>query len=162
MKSYKTPTYKGAANCLDCASEAKREAKRRERARYRAKYPDKVREAKARSRKKNPEKNRAQVSAWGKANPDKARAKRAIRRLAQRAACPAWADRKAISAVYSEAVRLSRETGIPHDVDHIIPIRGRNVCGLHVHWNLRPLPAAENNAKRNSLDHSMAVAQWAG
>lgn len=65
--------------------------------------------------------------------------------------CPAWADSSAIRAVYREADRLTRETGIPHEVDHEIPLRGRLVSGLHVHTNLRPLPARENRRKSNAF-----------
>jgi len=66
-------------------------------------------------------------------------------------ATPPWADRAAIAAVYAEAERLTRETGIPHHVDHIVPLKHPLVCGLHVHTNLRAIPASENLAKGNRL-----------
>lgn len=64
-------------------------------------------------------------------------------------ALPPWADLEKIESVYVEAARLTEETGIKHQVDHQIPLQGKNVCGLHVHYNLEILTAVENMAKKN-------------
>lgn len=56
---------------------------------------------------------------------------------------------RAIKRVYIEAARLTRVTGVVHDVDHIVPLNHPRVCGLHVAWNLRPMPARTNGAKGN-------------
>lgn len=66
----------------------------------------------------------------------------AMRRARIAKAMPAWADKKAIRAIYS-----NRPDG--HHVDHIVPIAGRRVCGLHVDYNLQYLPAKENLSKNN-------------
>lgn len=66
------------------------------------------------------------------------------------AACPEWVDRGAMVAVYEEAYRLSADTGVEHDVDHIIPLNHPYMSGLHVPWNLQPLPSSENRAKHNN------------
>jgi hypothetical protein len=59
-----------------------------------------------------------------------------------RLATPQWADRKKINAIYNNCPK-------GHHVDHIIPLRGKNVCGLHVHTNLRYLKARANLKKSN-------------
>lgn len=55
-------------------------------------------------------------------------------------ATPSWADLSKIKAIYVESARITKETGKPHEVDHIIPLCGKNVCGLHVESNLQILP----------------------
>lgn len=71
------------------------------------------------------------------------------RRSAEMQATPKWADLSAIRAVYRMAAQAERDTGIAHEVDHIVPLRGGKVCGLHVHWNLQVLSRAENRKKSN-------------
>ena len=68
-----------------------------------------------------------------------------------RRSTPPWADLNAIAAIYAEARRLTAVTGIEHHVDHIIPLNGRNVCGLHIAANLRVVPAVINRSKYNKL-----------
>ena len=67
------------------------------------------------------------------------------RRAAQRNAIPRWADMEKINEFIS---------GCPSgfDIDHIIPLAGDNVCGLHVLENLQVLPKKENNSKYNRVD----------
>jgi hypothetical protein len=86
---------------------------------------------------------RSNPQVWAKA--------RAVRRSRQKLACPAWADQSAIAAVYADAARITLETGIPHEVDHVIPIAGKTVCGLHIAANLQVIPAIENRRKSNKV-----------
>lgn len=66
-------------------------------------------------------------------------------------ATPKWVDHVAILKVYHEA-HARRRAGERVVVDHIIPVRGKGVCGLHVPWNLRIIESSVNLLKSNSLD----------
>lgn len=91
---------------------------------------------------------------WYSANRVSQVEKAAMRRKKVIDATPPWLsseDRSIITGIYFQAAATSIETGIEHHVDHIVPIAGRNVCGLHVPWNLRVIPASDNLAKSNKL-----------
>ena len=66
-------------------------------------------------------------------------------------ACPNWADMDLIQTVYDKAQWLSSLTGLTYHVDHLVPLQGENVCGLHVWENLQILEASINCSKRNTL-----------
>ena len=67
-------------------------------------------------------------------------------RLAQ--ATPSWADRRALYYIYNQAADL-REQGLNVVVDHIIPLAGRDVCGLNVIANLQIVESKANSKKSN-------------
>jgi hypothetical protein len=66
-----------------------------------------------------------------------------------RRATPVWADLNAIERMYSAARTKTLETGIAHTVDHVIPLQGATVCGLHIHQNMRVVTGSENSQKYN-------------
>ena len=125
---------------------------------YYAANSSRIRERERLRNAASPEPNRARANAWRLANPERAKAAyqrcyevsrhlyiaRARARRTQLAkATPKWADQAAIAAIYREAARLGMH------VDHVIPLQGKRVSGLHVHTNLQLLTPAENMKKGN-------------
>jgi hypothetical protein len=78
----------------------------------------------------------------------------AKRRAMKINATPAWLtkeDHVQIQELYEIAQAFKLYTGQQYHVDHIVPLQGKNVCGLHVPWNLQVLEASENIRKSNKL-----------
>ena len=77
------------------------------------------------------------------------------RRAALLQRIPIWQtefDELKIKCIYSVAAMLSRVNNEPWTVDHIIPLQGKIVSGLHVPNNLQVMRARENEAKRNKYE----------
>lgn len=66
--------------------------------------------------------------------------------------CLSEEDFDTIKRIYIECNKITNETGIEHHVDHIIPLSGEIVCGLHVPWNLQIITAEENLRKSNKYE----------
>ena len=135
-------------------SEAGQKAKRE----YYEKNKDTV-IAKAASR--SPEERRQARNRHKERNPDLYKELVSLRRRRFRLATPKWLTTEhklEIRLKYRLAIELSRRTGVRHAVDHIIPLQGDEVCGLHVPWNLEVVTQEENLKKSNKLiDHAAAT-----
>ena len=128
---------------------ANRERERARAAAYRAANPEKATAANARRYSERGAEERERGKKYRAENPDKIRQLAARRRAHKAQAVPAWANLNAISIVYAEAQRRSDADGAFH-VDHIVPLRSKLVCGLHVENNLSVIPAVVNLYKSNT------------
>jgi hypothetical protein len=122
------------------------ERRRRKRETYPEAYLQELRRRVADWKKANPEKAAERERRWRANNRGKFNAKCAAVRASRRKAAPPWLSKEhktAIRLVYSVASVLGAH------VDHIVPLAGENVSGLHVPWNLQILPPIENMKKGN-------------
>lgn len=94
---------------------------------------------------KNLAKVKASKSKWSKTNPKKELAKVRRYQAAKLNATPDWLTKEQIIEMQNIYINCPKE----YHVDHIVPLRGRNVRGLHVPWNLQYLPAKVNSRKSN-------------
>lgn len=105
-------------------------------------------------RENNKEKQRSYSYRYVRENKDRKACLSALYTKRKEKATPAWADLEKISDFYRLANSLTVETGIKHEVDHVIPIKGKNVCGLHVHENLQVITERDNRIKYNKAPES--------
>lgn len=149
--------------CLDFERERKRRwsEKNRDKANahslaWRQRNPDNYASAISNWRAKNPEKAKEIMARsgakWSRRRCDKRAAMRAKARASRMNRLPIWAQHQDIEAIYSLAAELTSKTGIPHEVDHIIPLNGDGVCGLHVKENLQIITRSENRSKGSSFN----------
>lgn len=139
--------------------------------RYKKNNPEKVREANKKYAEENPhvgrrhyEDNREKIIArsaeWAKKNPERsavlslaAANKRRARKLQ---ATPAWADMDAITWIYEMRQKICALTGEEWEVDHVIPLKGKLVCGLHVPENMQIIEKVANRMKAARFDPETA------
>jgi hypothetical protein len=102
----------------------------------------------------NPQKAAFSRSNWSKKNRPKLNMRDSKRRVNELKATLSWLtaiQKVQIQEMYDVALAKTIQTGIIHEVDHIHPLKGENVCGLHVPWNLQVLTRYENRSKGNKL-----------
>jgi hypothetical protein len=106
------------------------------------------------SKLKNKDKAKITQKVYRKANRPKLTALQVKREAAKKQRTPPWLTEqhyKQIEMFYKAAADLTKEFGFQIDVDHIIPLQGKIVSGLHVPWNLQLLPHDQNMSKGNRI-----------
>ena len=105
------------------------------------------------------EKNKEHVTSYSKQYRDSNKEKYAFlcqkRKIDTMRRTPAWLtqdDLWMIEEAYSLAALRTKTLGIQFHVDHVLPLRGKKVSGLHVPMNLRVIPAIENMRKTNKFE----------
>jgi hypothetical protein len=157
--------YLSNSECVKCRAEKNtllkekqqawaKENRDRKNAMSRAHYHANLEQQQERGRMKwvnNSEKVKATNKAWANKNAGIWKHYSAKRRAALKQRTPSWACMETIKAVY-------RDCPEGFHVDHIVPLRGKTVCGFHSQHNLQYLPAAENQRKFNRLEDSYVYA----
>ena len=99
--------------------------------------------------------NKKQVCAeWQKRNKGAVNANTRKYQASKLKRTPVWLtedEKERMVCYYQVAAMLSKESDKQWHVDHIVPLQGENISGLHVPWNLRVIPAIDNLKKNNSF-----------
>jgi hypothetical protein len=112
-------------------------------------------EKKKEQRRNSWKKNKKTYVAYVKANKSRYAAYCAKRRATVLLRTPKWLSVEQLKEIETEyALRewCSKVMGEEYHVDHIVPLQGKKVSGLHVPWNLRVIPATENRSKSNNFN----------
>ena len=116
---------------------------------YQARNYEEVRLAERARYHADAEASREKVRQKKRNNPATYLANNRKREQIKRSAVPSWASEEIIRSIYQAAAKKTKETGVIHHVDHIVPLRSKIVCGLHVPHNLAVVASSENLKKGN-------------
>ena len=141
-----------ASSCKECRAIYRKQYNKKEKANidnYNKAYHKLNKESLNNKRKadrlKNPEKYKKRFSNWSKNNKHLVNERAARKRARIKQQTPVWANLKAIKDFYKKCPE-------GYHVDHIIPLKGKNITGLHIRDNLQYLTASANIRKGNSYE----------
>ena len=150
----------GPAHCIGCERDYKKKSYSKWKARsdktnklYRER-PENIAKARQRTnqwRQSNPEIFKLSKQKWREKNPDKCNAATIRHTAAKLKAIPRWANHEAIGCYYEFATLKTKLTEELWEVDHIVPLQSKKVCGLHTDWNLKVIHHIENRSKGNRV-----------
>ena len=159
--------------CLDCTREIRRNYYKKNRdvelkksciktKIWYLKNKEEVLKKKSEYHLKNREKILSYQKKWRKENTEKTAFLTSLFRAKKKQRTPPWVTkqmRDLMKQEYELAKWASSVIGVKFHVDHIVPLQGETVSGLHVPWNLRVIPSTQNISKRNKIDPSL-VETW--
>jgi DNA polymerase III delta prime subunit len=160
---YSSNTHKSgyASWCIVCEAErcktkniANRERRLAKAKEWRENHPETARNAIIAWREANKERYTNYFVQYSKANRGKVNTKWMKREAAKKSRTPAWLtddDYWMIEQAYDIANKRTQMLGVQFHVDHIVPLQGKTVSGLHVPWNLQVITAKENRMKSNKI-----------
>lgn len=122
--------------------------------RFRRNHSERLKQEQRDAYKKDPSSYKLSNKKHCQKYSDKINAYFAKRRALKLQRTPKWLtidDFRFMKLFYTEAAILYKKTGIKYHVDHIVPLQGKNVSGLHVPWNLQLLTGFENCSKNNKF-----------
>jgi len=152
-------------SCIECVVERNkaffeqnkekvRERKAEYQRKYRVKYAEKAKQSRQNWAEKNRIKDQQYKKAWRVENKAKVNSLTRKRQAAKMLRTPKWLtedDLWMMEEAYELAVLRTSMTGVAWHVDHIIPLQGDDVSGLHVPANLQVIPGYENIRKGNKV-----------
>lgn len=118
---------------------------------YSKENKEKVKHIKKEWANNNRDKVRQSNSNWQKSNRSKCNSLLAKYRASKLKATPTWSEAEKIQVLYEKCKWLESLTGLKYEVDHVVPLQGKDVCGLHIWENLQILEVIENRTKGNRL-----------
>ncbi len=140
--------------CKDCRKKRKLSRSGQEKD-YRRAYHEENRQKRLEYSVKFNRENKHYFSQWRDLNRDKTRAYSQKYRSQKLKATPPWLTSKHLEEIKSfhlHARDCELVSGEKYHVDHIIPLQGETICGLHVPWNLQVLPYDLNISKSNKFE----------
>ena len=145
-KGHAAERYTSNKTCCDCGNVASGKAK--------LSKPDKYYALNKIWRQSNPKKSAAYSRKYVTKNKGERNLWTANYRSAKDARQPSWLNAGQLfemESIYNYCAAL-RSAGLDYHVDHIVPLRGDNVSGLHVPWNLQVITGSENMSKGNRFN----------